>query len=154
MVLAFSIRLAGVIHAYLHVYGPTNVLIRYLRSAEGRKWALPLSLAFTIGYLAATVGLTAALNAGAPGWLNILGLVAAWNAVKFACLAALEVLLALRWATGPLLRRARREAGLGLRDLARRRWCDANTPAMEQSRQTRFSDAAMSALSSSSVRNR
>lgn len=112
MVIAFSIRLAGVIHAYLHAYAPTNVLIRYLRSVGGRKWALPISLACTIGYLAATAGLTAVLNAGAPGWLNILCLTAAWNTVKFACLAALEMLLALRWATGPLLRRARREAVL------------------------------------------
>lgn len=105
MVLAFSIRLAGVIHAYLHAYGPTNVLIRYLRSAGGRTWALPISLACAIGYLAATAGLTAVLNAGAPGWLNILCLTAAWNTVKFACRAALEILIALRRRTGLLLRR-------------------------------------------------
>lgn len=106
MVLALSVRLAGAIHAYLHAYAPTNVLIRNLRSAGGRKWALPVSLAFTIGYLAATAGLMAALNASAPGWLNILGLVAAWNTVKFACLATLEILLALRRGTVLLLRRS------------------------------------------------
>lgn len=106
MVLALSVRLAGAIHTYLYAYAPSNVLIRYLRSAGGRKWALPASLACTIGYLAATAGLTAVLNAGAPGWLNILGLVAAWNTIKFAGLATLEILLALRRGTGLMLRRS------------------------------------------------
>lgn len=99
MVLAFSIRLAGVIHAYRHAYVPTNIVIRYLRSAGGRTWVPPISLACAIAYLAAT----AVLNADAPWCLNILCLTAVWNTVKFACAAALETLLVLRRGTGVLL---------------------------------------------------
>lgn len=87
MILALSIRLASKIHAYMYAYAPSNVLIRYLRSAEGRRWALPVSAALAVGYLVATAGLNVIIESGSPGWLNLVTLTCCWNAIKFAMTA-------------------------------------------------------------------
>jgi len=84
MILALSIRLAGRTHAYLYAYAPSNVFIRYLRSDEGRRWALPFSAALAAGYLAATAGLNTIIESGGHGWLNMAAALCGWNAIKFA----------------------------------------------------------------------
>lgn len=83
MILALSVRLAGRIHWYLYAYAPSNILIRHLRSSGGRSWAFPISAALAAGYLTATVELTAIIDAGGPGWLNLIALTCAWNAIKY-----------------------------------------------------------------------
>lgn len=87
MILGLSVRLVATIHGYLYAYAPSNVLIRYLRSPGGCAWALPISVALAAGYLAATAGITAIIDSGGPGWLNMLGLVCVWNSIKFGWLA-------------------------------------------------------------------
>lgn len=91
MILTLSFRFAGSIHRYLYAYAPSNVLIRHLRSPAGRKWAAPISAAVTAGYLAVGVGLTAVIDSGGPGWLNLVVLTCAWNAIKFMWLTALSI---------------------------------------------------------------
>lgn len=87
MILALCFRLAGSIHWYLCAYAPSNILIRYFRSPDGRRRAFPFSAAITAGYLAATAGLTAIIESGGPGWINLVVLTCAWNAIKFATFA-------------------------------------------------------------------
>jgi hypothetical protein len=83
MILASSLRLAGTIHGYLYAYAPSNILARYLRSPGRRKWAFAVSTTLSAGYLASSAGLTAIIEAGGPGWLNLLVLTCAWDAIKF-----------------------------------------------------------------------
>lgn len=104
MILALCFRLAGSIHWYLCAYAPSNILIRYLRSPVGRRWALPVSAALAVAYLVATAGLTEVIEAGGPGWLNLVALTCAWNAIKF----GLSALASAVSATGRLLRQATR----------------------------------------------
>lgn len=82
MILVLSVRLARRIYWYLSACAPSNALIRYLRAPAGRRWAFPISLAVAAGYLAVLVGLTAIIEAGGPGWLNLVAFICAWNAIK------------------------------------------------------------------------
>ncbi|WP_235736801.1 hypothetical protein [Nocardioides alcanivorans] len=108
MILALSFRLAGSIHRYLFAYAPSNVLIRYLRSATGRRWAFPISAVLTAGYLAATAGLTTILEAGGPGWFSLVALTCAWNAIKFAWVGVAALAAATSSRVRALLGRTRR----------------------------------------------
>lgn len=96
MILALCFRLAGSIHWYLCAYAPSNILIRYLRSPVGRRWALPVSAALAVAYLVATAGLTEVIEAGGPGWLNLVALTCAWNAIKFGLFALASAVSATR----------------------------------------------------------
>lgn len=98
MILALCFRLAACIHLYLYVYAPSDILIRYLRSSTGGRWAFPISAALSAGYLAATTRLTSILEPGGPGWLNLVTLFCAWKAVKF---VVMGVLSACRCCFGP-----------------------------------------------------
>lgn len=95
MILALCFRLAGSIHWYLCAYAPSNILIRYLRSPVGRRWALPVSAALAVAYIVATAGLTEVIEAGGPGWLNLVALTCAWNAIKFSWAALYSVVVGL-----------------------------------------------------------
>jgi hypothetical protein len=83
MILVLSLRLAGGIQRRLYTYAPSNRLIRHLRSPGGRRLAFPTFAAFAVGYLAAVVAVTSIIESGGPGWLNMVALVCAWNAIKF-----------------------------------------------------------------------
>lgn len=87
MILVLSFRLAGRIHRYLYTYAPSNILIRHLRSPSGQKWALPISAVLGVAYFSATVRLTTLIEAGGPGWLNLIALISAWNAIKLTWVA-------------------------------------------------------------------
>lgn len=81
---------------YLQIYAPSNMLIRHVRSAPPR-WRTVLSLlALAITLLGTMHVLSQAIVRGAPGWLNILVVVMAWDAIKVGCLAVLVLLRALR----------------------------------------------------------
>lgn len=89
-------NLSAAIRGYLRFYMPTNRAIDWLRTPHGLKWAFPLALVATAAYL----GLTAIAIEGATrpdlGWLNMLVLPFFWNAMKFAWMAVLSLLLILR----------------------------------------------------------
>lgn len=77
----------GAFQRYLAIYAPTNILIRRVRSARpcGRGAAALLGLA---AVLFLTMHVVAnAVSAGAPGWLNLVVLVFAWDALKVGWLA-------------------------------------------------------------------
>jgi hypothetical protein len=76
------LRLSSAVHAYLHFYMPTNRLIAWLRTPRGLRWAVPIALAATVGYLLA--GLACASVTARFGALNVLVLMFFWNAIKFA----------------------------------------------------------------------
>lgn len=78
-------------HRWLHAYAPTNLVISRARLAPPR-WRLVLLLgAIAIILLLAMRVVEVWIAAGAPGWLNLVVLVLAWDAIKFgltSCLVA------------------------------------------------------------------
>lgn len=67
----------------LRRFMPSNLLLDAIHTRRGLKWGVPAML------LAVPYGLGAMLcfglaEGGAPGWLNLVGLLCVWNALKFA----------------------------------------------------------------------
>ncbi|MGR0221547.1 sulfate permease [Agromyces sp. ZXT2-6] len=69
-------------HFVLRRFMPTNILLDAIHTRRGLKWGVPAML------LAVPYGLGALLCLGlakgeAPGWLYLVGVLFAWNALKF-----------------------------------------------------------------------
>jgi hypothetical protein len=93
--LSLCFRLAAAIHGYLAFYMPTNRAVAWLRSPRGLKWAIPVALVTTPTYLVAMgVGMTL-IERGGSGYLNVLVMLFAWNALKFAAMAVFSVPLVI-----------------------------------------------------------
>ena len=89
--LALSIHLTAAIRCYLAFYMPTNRLIDWLRTPRGLKWAVPVALVATPANLFLMSVCATVVDRGGPGYLNVLVLLFAWNALKFAAMACLSV---------------------------------------------------------------
>lgn len=76
-------------YRYLQLYAPSNLLTRQVRAAPPH-WRTVLALvALTTVLLIAMHTVAQAIARGAPGWLNMVVLVLAWDAIKFGLLAIL-----------------------------------------------------------------
>ncbi|MFC5731001.1 MULTISPECIES: hypothetical protein [Nocardioides] len=82
-----AIIVVTVSQALLHAYAPSNSLIRRVRASRPalRMAAALGALAFACALVVLTLHL--AVETGATGWLNIVVLVLAWDAIKFAATA-------------------------------------------------------------------
>ncbi|WP_145725764.1 MULTISPECIES: hypothetical protein [Nocardioides] len=111
------IILATLSYGLLQAYAPSNVLIRRVQSARPTiRMAVALgALAFACALSVHTLHL--AIDAGAPGLLNIVVLLLAWDAIKFAILACLTSLASavggLRLPVGRPIRGSRHSTGRG-----------------------------------------
>lgn len=118
--LAICIRLAAAIHGYLAFYMPTNRAVDWLRSPSGFMWAFPVAILATPTYLFAMSVCMSLIARGGPGYLNVLVMLFAWNAMKFALLGLLSPLMPRR---GRVASRrscsARPTTAFGPRDLPR-----------------------------------
>jgi hypothetical protein len=73
-------------HRYLALYAPSNILIRWVRMSQPR-WRTVGAMAVLTGIvLLAMRAVAEGVAAGAPGWLNLVVLVLAWDAIKVAIL--------------------------------------------------------------------
>ena len=75
------------INRYLQLCAPSNVLIARVRNSPPRWRTAVLLLALAHALIWAAHLLSMAIEAGSPGWLNLLVLVFAWDAIKFWLLA-------------------------------------------------------------------
>jgi hypothetical protein len=80
-------------HRCLQLYAPSNLLIRRVRASCPRLGAFAGLIVLAGTLLVAMATTSRALSAGAPGWLNVVVLVLAWDAIK---VATLVVQVALR----------------------------------------------------------
>lgn len=78
------------IHRYLTAVAPTNVLVRRVRAQEPRWRTAAMLAVFALGCLVIMHVVAGAVASGAPGWLNLMVLVLAWDAIKLAVLALLS----------------------------------------------------------------
>jgi len=111
--LAICIRLAAAIRGYLAFYMPTNRAVDWLRSPGDIKWAIPVAILATPTYLFAMSVCMTIIERGGPGYLNVLVMLFAWNALKFAVTAALSPVLLLRRVLDGRTSSAAPRAGLG-----------------------------------------
>lgn len=89
-------------HRLLVLYAPSNVLIRHVRIRPPSLSALMGLFALAIALLVAMHLLAEGVASGAPGVLNLVVLVLAWDAIKcgvMVCHTALRI-LGSRWGTG------------------------------------------------------
>lgn len=101
--LSACFRLAAAIHGYLAFYMPSNRAVDWLRTPRGLKWAIPVALVATPNYLFAMSVCVVIVERGGPGYLNVLVMLFAWNAMKFAVMGGLSIPFRLR----QVLRRGR-----------------------------------------------
>lgn len=92
MLILLALPVIAVVAAFcrwLQCCAPSNLLASRVRTAAPTFHAVAALLALTALLLALTHALAEAVAAGAPGWLNLVVLVLAWDAIKFGVLACL-----------------------------------------------------------------
>jgi hypothetical protein len=94
--LSLCIHLAAAIRGYMAYYMPTNRAVDWLRSPRGLKWAIPVALVATPTYLFAMSVCMTIVDRGGPGYLNVLVMLFAWNALKFAVVGLVSPVLQLQ----------------------------------------------------------
>lgn len=83
------------VHRFIQAVAPSNLLVRSVRSARPR-WCTGAALLGLAAVLLLTMHVLAnAVSAGAPGWLHLVVLVLAWDAIKVGWLAVNVVLRSL-----------------------------------------------------------
>jgi hypothetical protein len=83
-------NVSAAFRGYLRFYMPTNLAVDRLRGPLGPKWAIPVSLIATLSYLFALSVCATIVERGGPTYLNLLVLLFAWNAIKFAATGVLS----------------------------------------------------------------
>lgn len=73
---------------YLAIYAPTNILIRHVHSSPARLRTAAKLAALATVLLVAMRCVQLFIHVGGPGWLNLIVLVLAWDAIKIGALAA------------------------------------------------------------------
>ena len=74
-------------HRYLQLYAPTNRLLRRVQVPPPRLRTAAGLLAVAPALLSSMHAVSEAIRRGAPGWLNLVVLVLAWDAIKVGWLA-------------------------------------------------------------------
>lgn len=79
----FGLIWGATAHAYyaLRRFMPTNILLDAIHTRRGLKWGVP-AMILAVPYAVATVLCAGLVDAGGSGWLNILAILFAWNALK------------------------------------------------------------------------
>lgn len=100
------IILAALAHSILQVNAPSNILIRHVRGSRPTfRMAIGLGV-LAFGCALAVHGVDGAIGAGAPAWLDLVVLVLAWDAIKFALVGASLAIRGVRRSLGVLLSRS------------------------------------------------
>ena len=76
------------VHGYLQLYAPSNMLVTWIRMTPPRWRHVPFLAGLAVATLIAMHLLAEAVAVGAPGWLNLVVLILAWNAIKLGLAAA------------------------------------------------------------------
>ena len=66
----------------LRRFMPTNLVLDAIHTRRGLKWGVPAML-LAVPYAFAVAVCVGRVEAGGSGWLNVLALLFAWNALKF-----------------------------------------------------------------------
>lgn len=89
-------NLSTALNGYMRFYMPTNRAVDWLRTPRRIKWAIPVALVATPSYLFAMSLCAIIVQRGGPGYLNVLVLLFAWNAMKFVLMGVLSLPMLFR----------------------------------------------------------
>lgn len=76
-------------------YAPTNLLIAATRTRRGLRWGISAML-LAIPYLLAAYWCVKSIEAGGPGWLNLVVLLCGWNWTKLTLNGPITLVLLFR----------------------------------------------------------
>lgn len=79
----------------LRRFMPTNILLDALHTRRGLKWGMP-SVILSVPYAVAAVLCAGLVEGGESGWLNLLAILFAWNALKIVVAGPVTLLRLLR----------------------------------------------------------
>jgi hypothetical protein len=79
----------------LRRFMPTNILLDALHTRRGLKWGVP-SMVLSVPYAVAAVLCAGLVEGGESGWLDLLAILFAWNALKIAVAGPVTLLRLLR----------------------------------------------------------
>ena len=82
-------------HYALRRFLPTNILLDAIHTRRGLKWGVPAML-LAVPYALVAVYSAGMAGAGGSGWLNVLTLLCAWNALKILVAGPLTLIRLLR----------------------------------------------------------
>ena len=91
LLLAASVAISD----YLRRYMPTNKIRDRVYAREGLKWGIPAML-LAVPYLGVAYWCTTLIDAGGPGWLNLVVLICVWSAFKMLWIGPVSVGLLIR----------------------------------------------------------
>jgi hypothetical protein len=83
------IALVVLAHSLLRIYAPSNILAASVRRSRPMARTTVALAGLALLLISAAHGLSVAIDRGAPGWLHLVVLVLAWDAIKVGALAML-----------------------------------------------------------------
>jgi hypothetical protein len=101
-------------HYALRRFMATNILLDAIHTRRGLKWGVPAML-LAVPYALASVFCVGQVEPGSSGWLNLLALLFAWNAMKILVAGPVTLMRLLR-VRGREARARRRAAPTVLRE--------------------------------------
>jgi hypothetical protein len=87
LILVLAVCVAAVAHRYLQVYAPSNAIVALVRREQPRLRVASGLFVLSTALATGAIFLAEWAANGGPGWLNLLVLIAIWDAFKFAFLA-------------------------------------------------------------------
>ena len=84
------------IREYLRTYMPSNIVLDLIRTRRGLKFGVPVALVLVPSLLDVASLISMLIATGAPSWLHLLVLILLWDAMKFAAMGMLSVVLLAR----------------------------------------------------------
>ncbi len=85
------LTIASRTHWLLHKVAPSNILLNYIRTRHGLKWGVPAML-IGAGYFALAYWCTTLLDAGAPGWINLIVILGIYNGFRFTLIGPISLI--------------------------------------------------------------
>ena len=89
----FELILAATARSYsfLRRFMPTAIVVDAIDTRRGLKWGVPAMLC-AVPYALAAIYCRAQVEAGGPGWLNLLVILCLWNTLKFVVMGPISLL--------------------------------------------------------------
>ncbi|HEY4812375.1 MAG TPA: hypothetical protein VIH71_15085 [Solirubrobacteraceae bacterium] len=96
MIFAASWAISARLHNLFRRFAPSNILIRRVHTRTGIKWGPLVGLAAAVLYGLLMLVTATVVRKGAPGWVDLIVLLAFWNTVKFTCLIPVSLVRLVR----------------------------------------------------------
>lgn len=96
VIFAASWLISARIHRLFQRFAPSNIVIRRVHTRDAIRWAPLTGLAGVTVYGLLLVATVAVVHRGGPGWVNLIVVVAFWDAAKFAWLIPVSLVRLLR----------------------------------------------------------